>query len=361
MRSTLVLAIGLAACFSPTPPAGSPCENDRQCPHPLVCANNRTCQSSRDDIGSNDKVDAGVGQDGEIADSPISAGACAPGDPTCEVNDRPEAAIDITVGGTFSANLLVAHDDLPSRALANRCNSDGGREVFYQVVLTAPQVYYFDTLGSGFDNSIRVFPGTLCASVGNTSTMACNDDACGGGDAQVATALPAGTSCVVVDKNVSDGTNPDKGTFQLHVIPGGRNGTALPTGTTVLTGSNICTNADVNDPGCGNDGGRDLAYFFTSCPSTARSLRASTCDDVTKVHFDTVLSVRALRPDAAAAELVCEDDSAGCPMRPDRTDKADGSIISQSFTGAGLYWLVLDGFTAGACGGFQLNTTLGAP
>jgi hypothetical protein len=275
------------------------------------------------------------------------------GDELCEPNDKPAGAIDATGGGTFKADLLHAHDDLPSLA----CNLDGGNEVFYQVVLASPEVYAFDTFGTPFDTSVRVFPGTACTAVTPDLVPTCDDDECGTDQSQLAVPLPAGASCVVVDKNFNNGRQANLGMFQLAVVRGGRTGTALPPGAATLFG-NTCDAAKTSSPpttaACfASPDADDIAYYFLACPNTPAVIDASTCADVTQTHFDTVLYIDA----ADGTNLACTDDTPGCAVRPDRADGvADGSkLVSISTTEKGLHWLVIDG-SSGACGRYRLDT-----
>jgi len=281
---------------------------------------------------------------------------CDGADPVCVTNDRPADAVDITAGGMFTADLLRARDDLGSKG----CGTDGGNEVFYQITLTAPQVYYLDTFTSGFDTSVRAFRGTTCAAV--TSAMIpqnCSDDACGTGESQLAAALPVGTSCIVVDKNYNAGKDPTKGVFQLHVVPGRRTGTQLASGVATAMGD-TCGSTNVWEPtnpmDCNRGRGKDLAYFFTVCPGQTAHLDASTCSNPAMTHFDTEVYVRPV----GASDVVCVDDSNTCAARPDRIDgQPDGSILTDvQVKGPGLFWLVVDGFDATECGGYQLDTNL---
>lgn len=276
----------------------------------------------------------------------------------CEPNDQQAGAIDVTGGGTFTANLLHAHDDLAN----NGCNLDGGAEVFYQVELSAPEVYYFDTFDTVdplFDTSLRVFPGVPCLEVTAALEPVCDDDECASDQSQLAVPLPVGRSCVAVDKNFNGGHNADVGVFQLHVVPGKRTGTALPLGVNTLFG-NTCTGANTSEPPAGNvalcggpQGAKDLAYFFTACPGTPSTVDASTCDNVARTHFDTELYAESVD----GTSLGCIDDTPTCAVRPDRMDgKPDGSRLSVTTTAVGLHWLVIDGFNT-ACGVYQLNTT----
>jgi hypothetical protein len=102
-------------------------------------------------------------------------------------------------------------------------------------------------------------------------------------------------------------------------------------------------------------GAKDLAYFFTACPGQTARLDASTCSNVDATHFDTELYVRPV----GGPDVVCVDDSDTCAPRPERLDHADGSILTNvPAKGPGLFWLVVDGYEAADCGGFQLDTNL---
>ena len=362
MRPIVVLALVVStACYAPKLKPGSPCDDDHPCPAPLVCTQQGTCETTESEVDAGTTVDAppvpGCVPTGfDICGDGIDQD-CSGADAVCVTNDTPAGAIDITAGGTFTADLLRAHDDLASKG----CGNDGGNDVFYQITLASPQVYYFDTFTSGFDNSLRVFRGTSCAMVNNTMVPTCNDDACGSGESQLVAALPMGTSCLVVDKNYNNGQDPTKGVFQLHVVPGGRTGTRLNTGMSTLT-DNTCNGTNASEPLKMNDcipdqKAKDLAYYFTACPGQTVLLDASTCVDATVTDFDTVVYVR---PAAAGAkDLTCVDDSGTCMARPNRADgQPDGSILTNvPAKGPGLFWLVVDGF-AGACGNYQLDTNL---
>lgn len=347
----------LSGCYSPTARPGSPCDDDRGCPTPLVCSAG-TCEPPGQVDGAPIPDAVGNALDGPTVIPMPDAEADAAVDPICgsvarpcEPNDRAAGAIDVTAGGTFSADLLRAHDDLAN----NGCNLDGGAEVFYQVNLAVPEVYYFDTFGSTFDTSVRVFPGTACTAVTAAMTPVCDDDECDSGQSQLAVALPMGLSCVAVDKNSDAGHEADQGAMQLVVVRGTRTGLPLPRGVATLTG-NTCDATEVSDPPrmiCqfGN-AAPDLAYFFTACPNKAATVDASTCADATKTHFDTMLYIQSVAGDP----LACNDDDASCPARQERPDSPDGSrLVGITTRVAGLHWLVIDGFDA-ACGRYQLVT-----
>jgi hypothetical protein len=271
---------------------------------------------------------------------------CDGSDADCPANDGPGGAIDVTAGGTFTSNVANATDDSPNLG----CNGDGGRDVFFQITLTAPEVFYLDTFGSNFETDLRIYPGRACDAL--TGMPICNRDQCGGQQSQFATQLGAGTTCIVVDQKAGE----THGALTLDVIRGGRAGMRLQSGMQTNTGD-TCNGANVTDAptACdGTTGAKDLAYFFTSCPGVLQKLDASTCADPTQTHFDTVLYMRA----AGGPILDCQDDDANCAPRTERPDKADGSILTDvPAMGPNLFLLTVDGYS-GACGGYQLVTNL---
>jgi hypothetical protein len=287
-------------------------------------------------------VDAAVSV---MMDAPIDGVVSPLGPP----NDTAGGAIEISGGGTFTANLDGAHDDAPN----NGCGGHGGLDVFYTVTLPAPEVVYFDTFGSSFATELRIYPGKACTSLANGGI--CNEAACSGAASQFATQLPQGTSCVVVDQKAGETTT----TLTLHVKRGGRGGTRLGTGMQTNTGDSCANGAnDSSAPSTcvtnDDNTAKDLAYYFTVCPSTTMHLDATTCADPTQTHFDTVVYLG----QAGGASLACEDDDTTCGPRTERPDKGDGSILhAVAATGPGLFWLTVDGYS-GQCGGYQLVTNL---
>lgn len=364
MRWALILVM-IGGCYSPSIPTGAPCDKERPCPRPLICAiGTNTCERA--------EIDAPTGvtdQPPDAFEPPIDAppiagctvtgfDTCGDGldqdcdgaDEVCAANDLAAGAIDVTMGGTLTGDLNLARDSAPQKG----CGNDGGRDLYFRVTLAAPQVYYFDTFGSNFDVSVRVFPGKSCGAINATDTPACSDDACGSADSQLAAELPAGTSCIVVDQNAG----ATRGALSLTVVPGGHAGSALASGPHTVTGD-TCTATDVFDSTCMEPGGKDVAWYFTACPGGRALVDASTCTDATNVHFDTVLYVR--RAVGQMPTIDCNDDAPTCPMvRSERTDgHPDLSILDNvAVAGPGLFWLVLDGYGAGACGGYQLDYNL---
>lgn len=364
MRWAIILVMA-GGCYSPSIPTGAPCDKERPCPRPLVCATGtNTCERSELDAwvpGTDQPIDAYVAP----IDSPPLAGCtptgfdvcgdgldqdCDGADEVCAANDLAAGAIDVTMGGKQTGDLNLARDNAPQRG----CGNDGGRDLYYKVTLAAPEVYYFDTFGSNFDVTVRVFPGKACSAINAADMPACSDDACATPNAQLAVALPAGTSCVVVDQNAA----ATAGALSLTIVPGGHTGAALASGAHTVTGD-TCTETDVFDSTCMGAGGKDIAWFFTVCPAATAHVDASTCTDATNVHFDTVLYLR--RTVGQSRTIECNDDAAGCAMiRPDRADMHPdlSTLDNVAVAGPGLFWLVLDGYETPACGGYQLDYNL---
>lgn len=325
MRLFVLAVLGGIGCYAPNPQTGSPCADDRDCPASLVCSPaTRTCERTAETAG----VDA-------AATTVDAMGGCT----TCEANDTAGGAVDVTAGGTFTGNALLATDDVGP----NGCGGDGGRDLFYEVDLSAPEVYYFDTFGSSFDTVLRVY-AKPCAMVGTgAGATSCVDDTCNGTRGHAAVALPEGQSCIVVDQRTAAETN---GMVSLRVIRGGRNGMPLAAGVRTTTGD-TCASADTIDPidvdcdGPGSDG-KDHAYFFTTCPGEALELDAAICPEPA---WDPVLHVRRISDDA---QIGCNDDS--CGFGP--------AISNVTISGGALYFLFVDGFSADHCGPYSLETNL---
>ncbi len=333
-----VLLLAVAACYAPSIKAGSPCDLS-PCPAGLVCSpTTLTCERT-----AVDSVDAST-----AIDSPVLTDVSSP---QLLTNDGPGGAIDVSAGGTFSEDISLATNDAPETG----CGGDGGRDVFYTITLPMAEVIYFDTFGSSFGTSVRIYAGKQCGQINGNPN--CTHDSCGGAQAQIALQLPQGTSCIVIDQHAGDTT----GALQLNVKRGGRKGQPLQSGVQTMTGD-TCTGADSDNVdttldgcvGADDQAAKDLSYFFTVCPNTLVKLDASTCADPSLTHFDTIIYTHAWdKP-----QVACNDDGSTCAARPERPDHADGSILqSIGEQGPGPFWLVVDGY-ANACGGYQLVTNL---
>lgn len=344
MRGGALLAMLAVGCYSPAPRTGAPCSDGASCPTPLVCSHaTMTCELE----------DATTVPDAQLVDvPPLPMDGCVPDveicgdgidqscdgfDPVCAANDQAGGAVDVTAGGMFTADSRAATDDVGP----NGCGGVGGNDLFYRVTLGAPQVYYFDTFGSSFDTVIRVYKKP-CAQVGSgAGAAACSADACGGSESQVAVSLASGENCIVVDAD----TATTAGLLKLRVVPGKRDGVALPSGQRTLTG-NTCGSTNLEDPIDQNcdapgTGGKDLAYFFTTCPGETRRLDASICPEPS---WDPVLYVKRVNGN----QIGCNDDT--CGFGP--------TIANVNVGNSTLYWLYVDGFDPTECGAYSLVTNL---
>ena len=253
----------------------------------------------------------------------------------CVVNDEAAGAIDVTSGGTFTADMLASKDDVSSSS----CGAAGGRDVFYRITLTAPRVYYIDTFGSSFDTTVHVFD-MPCSQVGASAVAVCYDNACGVPQSQLARSLPAGESCIVVDQASAS----DSGALTLNVVRADRDGQPLAAGPQTIAGdtcsaSNITEPLDQNCDGPGANG-KEHAYYFTACPGAPLLLDADLCP---APAWDSVLYVK--RVDGN--QIGCNDDT--CALGP--------TITNVPINGS-LFFLYVDGFDATACGAYSLDTNL---
>ena len=259
---------------------------------------------------------------------------CSGADVTCPVNDRPASPLNISAGGTFTVDLSTANNDQDFSGTS--CGSTGGRDVYYTFTLPAPEVVYLDTFGSNFDTTLRVFNGP-CSSLG--ALASCFDDSCSILQTQGVLSLAGGTYCVVADQFSSGST---LGALVLNFTRGGRTGTLLSLTSGTVTGT-TCASTDVAAPGCQANDGPEVGYYFTVCPSTTRTVNASTCAAATT--YDSVVYLR--RGSVTSGDLACDDDSCGTP--------ALASILpATSITGPGLFWILVDGYNA-TCGPYSLT------
>ena len=267
---------------------------------------------------------------------------CDGADVACPINDGPDGAVAITGGGTFAVDLSAAHNDQDFTGPS--CGSTGGRDVFYTFTLPVAEVVYFDTFGSNFDTSVRVFAGS-CTALG--ALQRCFDDQCNMQQSQGALSLAAGTYCMVVDQYSSAQTS---GALTFTFTRSGRTGAALASTSGSVTGTTVGA-TNVWTPSCssGSTAG-DQGHYFLACPGQVPTVTASTC--ATPTSWDSVLY---LRKSGSDADLVCNDDG-GSPCgtaSPIRLSAFAGATGS----GAGLYWIVVDGFLS-TTGAYTLSYTV---
>lgn len=324
MRRTVLAAVWLVGCYSPSPSPGAPCGTLGECPSPLVCSPATfTCERSP------------VAIDAQVMplDAPPDGASVLP-----PANDTPIGAIDVTAGGTFPGTFAGAGNDADEVG----CGKLGGRDVFYQVKLDAPEVVYFDTLGSSAHTTIRVFPGSKCVQVGGAKSFSCSTGDCGEPSSQLAVSLPFDKSCIVVDAN--DDTADD---FELHVVRGGRDGVVLSRASSQTYSDTTCMHTPLTGASCADTSGAgEVAHALLVCPGTT-AVDADTC-------VAGVDNIMYLEDATSLHEEVCYDDGTIC------ADNSRAALHGLNLQGPGMYWLVVDGFGSGAmetCGPYTLTVT----
>jgi len=266
---------------------------------------------------------------------------CNGADSSCPSNDRAAGATDISAGGVFTVDLVAANDDnWTTSSPGFDCGEQGGRDVFYTFTLPAEEVVYFDTHGSGYDSVVRIFAGS-CTALG--ATQLCGDDSCGTTRSNGIIDLPAGQYCLVVDQFDNLQT---VGTTTLTFRRAGRAATVLTGASGTRTGT---TTGGVNSSiaSCeSNTAQPDVALAYASCPTSTVSV--NTC---TGTAFDTVLSMRT--GTTTSADIACNDDASGCGP-----SGFQSRIANKVVNGAGIQWVIVDGFGTTGNGAFTLSYTI---
>src|SRR5688572_22217502 len=106
----LVIGAVLCACYAPSPQAGSPCVDDRDCPSAFACIAG-SCGGTAPEASIDAPRVEGCTPSREICGNGIDED-CDAMDPACAANDVAAGAIDVTAGGTFPGDALLANDDV---------------------------------------------------------------------------------------------------------------------------------------------------------------------------------------------------------------------------------------------------------
>ncbi|MBI5499193.1 MAG: DUF4215 domain-containing protein [Deltaproteobacteria bacterium] len=256
-------------------------------------------------------------------------------------NDACAGAIEITASGTFTGATCAATGDYTATCGA----SAGGPDVVYRLTLAVAADVTMDTVGSSYDAVLHLHSSGSCPG----PELACDDNTAGGtpGQARFFRNLAAGSYWVIVDGAGAGG----RGNYVLNVDvsstpPPANDACAAAIDISaggVFTGS-TATAADDHTYSCTPSaaGGRDVWYTFTLA---ARELVY--IDTVDGNTWDSVLQLRQGACGSAAA-VACADDQC-------RT--YSGGLRSQIVRelDAGTYFVVVDGWNAGAAGGFTLR------
>jgi hypothetical protein len=250
-------------------------------------------------------------------------GICSPA-----TNDRMITPLDVSAGGTFCNVLEPANDDHDPI-----CAAMGGRDLYYQIDLPAPETVYLDTFGSSGPTSLTVRTGA-CDLAGPELT--CNVSDCSQGVQRVAT-LMAGSHCLIVDE-VAPGAFDDH--VALRVVRLGDVAIEMRSG--VMNNGTTCgAGSDHASSYCGVSAGEDRAYHIAFCPGLIFTL-ALQMDSCT-FPGRAVLSVR---DPVTATELGCENQP--CASAPFATPA--------SLAGPGPFVVVVD--SESGCGDFSVTGSL---
>ena len=261
-------------------------------------------------------------------------------------NDAIDAAVLGNGGGDRCANaetisIATAHASLlanPAGAnadLAAPCGTAGTPDVFFTFQLTRRELVYADTFDATGATALYFASGCSTARTVSTtpSDVLCSAGACGTSQSQVVALLDPGTHYLVY---------AGQGAATIH-FQHAEVGTG--TVTHLDAGSSTKTGATTNGAGllyaC-EAGGKENAYWWHSCPSSAGgAFSASTC---TGTNFDTMMSFQL----PGADSVMCDDDSCGT---------VQSSIATTLAGGAGLYVLAVDGFSQSQYGTYSLSVT----
>lgn len=282
--------------------------------------------------------DADMCTSGDVCSAGVCGGASTNSGDTCA------GALTVPAGDglhvlTGTTNACYADDGQGS------CHASGGRDIIYQLDLTAPRRVRFETTdpgtGGGFDTSLHV--RTTCGD--GATEVACNDD--GGTDtlSRIDTDLQQGTYFVYMDAY----SGSHSGDYRLEVDVREPNGCAdaaplaIPAvgGTTTITGSTSGA-ANTFTSTCGGSANSADHVYELSVATTTR-LRFETIASGT--GYDALLHVRGSPcAEGAGTTLYCDDDGgSGLNAR-----------IEQTFP-PGTYYLIVDGYSTGSAGNYQVE------
>ncbi|MGE5185638.1 MAG: hypothetical protein ACM31C_26435 [Acidobacteriota bacterium] len=325
----LSVLVGVAACYSPNPLAGSPCDDGHPCPDPLVCSTTtHKCVTKATPQPDSTIIDDAP-PDVVLIDSPAGPS-----------NDLAAGATVLTASTEIDEDITFAHDDSSPPSGTSFCGAAGGRDVYFQLTNPFAQVWYFDTFGSDYDTVIRTFDGA-CADGPPGANPVCRNNQCGGSLSQLAKSFGTGDHCIVIDEATA-GTGAAH--LVLHIEKGGHTGTPVSSGTAVT--DNTCNGGSFTTGSCGG-AGPEVRYFTTACPGQTVMASATTCAAATT----SATYLYAWGP--GQTELGCAPPDAACAAAPSL-----GTSGSVSFTGAHLFWLNVDSASSTACGPYSVTITL---
>ncbi len=269
---------------------------------------------------------------------PCTSGVCRGTPPA---NDTRAGAVTVTEG-VYVVDTTSARHDTEG---ACGCTA-AGNDLFFRVIVTAPEVVYADTFGTAWDTALffQDRDGNNLAPA-SSDQVTCNDDAtlCPGFgvDSAVVARLAPGTYYLVLS-----GCGAGPGRLAVRRVPAG-GGVArriAPTASLqTLTGTT--SGASAVSGACCSSGAED-SYYWVTCPGApAETLYASTCSLSTGANLSTGLDVTLAQHTSAPRghAPVCNADT-GSVCREGATV---ASLISETpADGAGLNALVVDSCTS---------------
>ena len=246
--------------------------------------------------------------------------------PTAPANDTCMGAQTIT-GSATRADTLVG-------ATAQTTDCGNGVEVFYRLTVTQRSFVYLDTFGSGFDTRLS-YRGTSCPG----SSTQCIDDSCGTLQSQLGVVVDSGTHYFAVH-TYSSGITPGAFTLKHVIAPAAAGDNTLISGPGTFSGST--SGSSGISAACGGSAlSADDSFYWLQCAADTRTVSATTC--LMATNYDTVLHVH-----GPTGELACNDDSS-CSFSGLRSN------VSAGASGAGLFALIVDGFSSGSTGSYSVT------
>ena len=213
----------------------------------------------------------------------------------------------------------------------NHAGNAGGASIWYRWVAPAAGSVTIDTIGSSFDTLLGIYTGSA---VNQLTTIASNDDCCGGRQSKVTFQATSGTTYQIA----VDGYNKATGSVTVHWNQAAGPANDLfanaqvvtgPTGT--ATGSNVGATKETGEPNhAGNAGGASIWYRWTA-PSTG-----SVTIDTIGSSFDTLLGVYTGSAVNQLTTIASNDDCCGGRQ----------SKVTFQATSGTTYQIAVDGYNA---------------
>jgi hypothetical protein len=213
----------------------------------------------------------------------------------------------------------------------NHAGNSGGASIWYRWTPAAGGSVTIDTLGSSFDTLLAVYTGSA---VNALTSVASNDDCCGGRQSKVTFTATGGTTYQIA----VDGYNGKTGSVNLDwsqaVAPANdmfANAQAISGSSGTATGSNVGATKEPGEPNhAGNSGGASIWYRWTAAASGSATI------DTLSSSFDTLLAVYTGSSVGSLTSVVSNDDCCGGRQ----------SQVTFTATAGTTYQIAVDGYNA---------------